>query len=103
MTDILGFLAKTDSLAWALVGVGVLFIITGLLVPRYLYKEKAREAERWRQAYELEREARTAAVEQTSDLLEMARTNNAIQSALFDSSRSQTRGDTRVVSTNQGD
>ena len=104
MTDLISFLAKTDSLAWALVGCGILSIFLGLLVPRRYYNEKIKEAETWRHAYELEREARTTAVDQTDDLLEMARTTNAVVNALFDNSQRPRRtGDPHVVSKNERD
>lgn len=104
MTEILSFLAKTDSLAWALVGFGIIAIFLGILVPRRYYNEKVKEAENWRSAYELEREARTASVSQTDDLLEMARTTNAVVNALFTNSQGPRRtGDPDVVSKKQRD
>ena len=44
----------------ALIGLAVLFIFTGVLVPKRFYQEKVDECDRWRLAYELHRERAVA-------------------------------------------
>ncbi len=87
MTDVLSYLTTHDSLANSLVAVFVILLLMGRIHPRSTLEEKNREAERWRKAYELEREARAKAVEQAADLMEMAKTTQAIVTALFQSTR----------------
>lgn len=53
----------------------VFFIMTGRLVPKSTYQEKVQEADRWRSAYEVEREARAITDAQTRELLEVAKTS----------------------------
>jgi hypothetical protein len=73
----------------------VLMVITGRLVPRYVYQQKADEADRWRAAYEVERTARATSEAQTRELLEMAKTSEKFFSAVFESSeRISQSGDT---------
>jgi len=60
----------SDISSSSLLGVCVVLILLGRLVPRSTYKDKADETERWRLAYEMEREARAAAEAQTQELLE---------------------------------
>jgi hypothetical protein len=66
-----------------LVGIAVLMVLLGLLVPRYVYRAKAREAEYWRLAYEAERESRETLQGQNAELLELARTTNKVLVAMF--------------------
>jgi hypothetical protein len=66
-----------------LLGVVVLLILLGWLVPRKQLMEKTKEADRWYDAYEKEREARVRSDEQTSELLEVSKTSNAILTAMF--------------------
>lgn len=66
----------------ALLGLVVLLILLGRLVPRSSLRDKAAEADRWRLAYEAEREARALAVAQTTELLELAKTTHAVISAM---------------------
>lgn len=87
MSEIWAFLQANDSLPWALVATITVMILTGRLKPRADLEEKNREAERWRKAYELEREARAKAVDQNDDLLEVAKTTNSIVTALFNNTR----------------
>lgn len=70
-----------------LLGIAILLIITGRLIPRQQYREKAAEAERWRLAYEAEREARSTSDAQTVQLLEFAKTNHSVITAVFESIR----------------
>jgi hypothetical protein len=67
----------------ALLGIVFLMVITGRLVPRSILRDKQKEADQWRQAYETEREGRVTADAQSSELLEMAKTGEAVFSALF--------------------
>lgn len=100
MTEVWAFLQANDSLPWAIVATISILILTGRLKPRSDLEEKNREAERWRKAYELEREARAKAVDQNDDLLEVAKTTRAIVTALFDNARSaQQSGGEDVVDT----
>lgn len=70
-----------------LLGIAILFLMTGRLIPRSHYREKVLEAERWRQAYEAEREARSTSDAQTVELLEFAKTNHSVMEAMFQSIR----------------
>lgn len=98
MTEIWAYLTTHDSLPWTLLAIFVILLFTGRLFPKNTVDEKNREAERWRKAYELEREARSKAVDQTDDLLEMAKTTNAIVTALFRNTRTgDESGGTDVV------
>lgn len=69
-----------------LLGITVLLLLTGRIVPRYIYMEKAKEADRWREAYEQEKEARTTSDRQTAELLEVAKTTHNIIAAMFGTS-----------------
>lgn len=66
----------------ALLGLAILFILTGLLVPRRILKDKIEEANRWRRAYEHEQNARAISDAQTRELLEVAKTTHAIIAAM---------------------
>lgn len=70
-----------------LLGIAILFLLTGRLIPKSHYQEKANEAERWRSAYEAEREARSTSDAQTVELLEFAKTNHRVMEAMFQSIR----------------
>lgn len=79
--------AGVDTLSSsALLGLAVFLILTGLLVPRRVLKDKTDEADRWRQAYEAERIARGILDAQTNELLEVARTTHAIIVAMSETS-----------------
>lgn len=71
----------------------VAMILTGRLIPRFMYMEKAREAERWQAAYEVERVARQALQAQTSELLEVAKTSAAFLEAVHANSEMIKSGD----------
>jgi len=62
-----------DVSASVILGFCVILILTGRLIPRTTHQEKVNEAERWRSAYEVEREARSAAEAQTQELIERTR------------------------------
>lgn len=83
----------------ALLGITVLLILLGRLVPWFIYKSKVEEAEKWRLAYEVERKARMASDAQTTELLELAKTTNSIVVAAFGGSpRYRQAGEANVVS-----
>jgi len=63
-----------DYSAPTLLGIAVLLLLLGLLVPRKYLMDKEREAERWRKAYEAERTARAISDAQTAELLELTKT-----------------------------
>lgn len=67
-----------------LLGITVLLLLTGRIMPRSAYMDKARESELWRQAYEKEREARATSNGQTIELLDAIKTNHAVVSAMFE-------------------
>lgn len=89
-----------DLTAPTILGVVVLFILVGLLVPRRTLVDKMKEAELWRQAYEAERKARATSDAQTKELLEVAKTTNRIVEAAFGGIDRQHRqsGEAHVVS-----
>lgn len=79
----------------ALLLLAVLMIFMGWLVPKRTYAEKSKEADQWRQAYELERTARSALDAQSRELLEIARTSESFISAVVkNSERIAQSGDT---------
>lgn len=72
-----------DLTAPTLLGILVLCIIFGRLVPWTVLRDARAEAERWRLAYETERSARAISDSQTSELLESARTTESFIRAVF--------------------
>lgn len=70
--------------ASTLLGIAVLLLLFGKIVPRITLTDKAAEAERWRQAYEAEREARVISDAQTAELLEQAKTTHNVLVAMFE-------------------
>jgi hypothetical protein len=74
----------------ALLGIAILLLLLGKIVPRSTLldrdkqiEDKSQEAERWRQAYETEREARSLSNRQTIELLEVTKLTNQIVMAAF--------------------
>ena len=67
----------------ALLGLAVFLLLVGKIVPRATLLDKMAEAERWRAAYEAEREARSEAEKQTKDLYELAKTTHSVIVAMF--------------------
>jgi hypothetical protein len=64
-----------------LLGICVLLMFLGRLVPRSSLQDKINEAEKWRLAYEIERTAHECADAQTTKLLELANiTHNLVVS-----------------------
>jgi len=82
-----------------LLGIAVLLVFIGKLVPRFFYTEKVKEAEKWEKAYEAEREARRLSDAQTAQLLEQAKTTHQIVEAIFNASQVRQSGGTNVVPT----
>lgn len=72
-----------DLTAPGLLGITVILLLLGRIVPRNTLSDKADEAEKWRQAYIVERDARLASDGQTQELLELAKTTNSIVQAAF--------------------
>ena len=70
----------------ALLGLTVLMLLFGKLRTNNTYLEKVQEAERWRLAYEAERETRVLANAQTTELLELAKTTQSLLASIFASS-----------------
>lgn len=66
----------------ALCGIFVLLVFTGRLVSRYVYEQKSAESERWRLAYENERDARQVSELQSVELLELAKTTKKLIEAI---------------------
>lgn len=82
----------------ALLGLAVLFVFLGKLVPKSFYDDKKDEAETWKQAYEAEREARNLADKQNAELLELARASkNFIEGVFKNSEQIRKSGDHNVV------
>lgn len=73
----------SDVTPWSIVGLIVLLVLTGRLVPRVNLRDKTREADQWREAYEKEHEARAISDRQTAELLEVTKTTNSIIVATF--------------------
>lgn len=67
----------------AILGIAFLMILTGRLVPRSVLRDKDEETERWRLAYEAEREARIVSDNQTTKLLVAVETNRDVLLSLF--------------------
>ena len=70
----------------AMLGVLIMMLFTGKLWTNSAYQEKKEEAERWRLAYEAEREARKESDSQTVELLEVTKTTQGFIEAVFRSS-----------------
>lgn len=70
----------------SLLGVAILLLLTGRLIPRSTWLDKAKEADQWRKAYEAEREARSTSDAQTAELLELAKTTHSFITAVFTNS-----------------
>jgi hypothetical protein len=66
-----------------ILGIAVLMVLFGLLVPRRTYKRMEKEAENWRLAFEASEKARLASDKQTAELLELAKTSNNVLQAMF--------------------
>jgi hypothetical protein len=62
----------------ALLGICILLILLGRLVPRPYFTDLKNERDRWREAYEVERVARMVSDGQTEKLLEVSLTTRDI-------------------------
>lgn len=82
----LGDIAVGNLTASGLLGLAVMLLLTGRIVPRVTLQDKIQECERWRLAYEAEREARATSDKQTSELLEVAKTTQHFITAVFTNS-----------------
>jgi len=83
----------------AIVSILIIMLFTGKLWTNSAYQEKKADAERWRQAYEAERDARQISEAQTAELLELAKTTHSFIVATFSNSeRIRQAGDTDVAS-----
>lgn len=67
----------------SLLGLTILLLLTGRIIPRATYLEKASEARDWKEAYEAEREARQTSERQTTELLEVSKTTHHLVVSLF--------------------
>jgi hypothetical protein len=76
----------------------ILLLLTGRLIPRFIFLDKIAETDRWRQAFEAEREARTLADQQTIDLLEATRINNLLITRIFENRVTIPSGETGASS-----
>jgi len=83
-----------------LLGIFVLFMFLGILVPWRTLKKETEEKEKWHKAYETEREARTRSDAQTTQLLELAKTTNTIVVTAFGANKPyrESGGEADVVS-----
>lgn len=85
-----------------LLGIAILMILSGRLWTNKTYQEKCAEAERWRKAYEAEREARAISDAQTRELLELGKATYAILDAALSEVEPPGRGGAhRVVQTSR--
>ncbi|GED89317.1 hypothetical protein [Streptomyces sp. 6-11-2] len=65
-----------------LLGLAVLLVLTGKLVPRRLYLDMRQERDTWRQAHTESEKARQVAQQQVGELLELSRTAGHILTSL---------------------
>lgn len=90
-----------DLTAPTLLGVAVLLLLFGKLVPRATLMDKKEEAQRWREAYEKEREGRALSEAQSAELLELSKTTYNVIVAMFETAeriRNTDEGAPRVAS-----
>lgn len=74
----IGGFAVSDLTAGALLGVCVILILTGRIVPRSVLKDKDREAQQWHAAFTVEREARMEADFQARELISLAQSTHKL-------------------------
>lgn len=83
-----------------LLGIGILLVMFGRLVPWWFYKAKAEEAEKWRLAFEKEREARVASDAQAAQLTrELSKTTNNMVAVFGEPPGNKQAGEAYVVPT----
>jgi hypothetical protein len=74
---------STASLtAASLLGITVLLILTGMLVPRRILKDAYRDRDEWKAAFHLSEWSRLEQSDQVGELLEHAKTADALLRAL---------------------
>lgn len=66
----------------SLIGIAVMLVLTGRLVPRRILQDTQRDRDQWREAYMASESARHLEAEHTGQLLEAARTSVAVLQAL---------------------
>lgn len=76
MSDVAG-IPLGDLSPWGLVGIAVLFILLGRLVPRSTLLDARKDRDSWRTAHEVSEKARAELAQSVHDLLEHARTTDA--------------------------
>lgn len=94
---LLGDLSLAVLSSSALLGLTVLLLLTGRIVPRSTLRDRIDESERWRSAYEAEREARSLSDAHTVELLEVAKTTQAIILAIAKASETIRAGGTDAI------
>lgn len=88
-----------DLTAPTLLGIFVLMMFLGRIVPRRTLDDQIKQTEKWQTAYELERQARVSSDSQTTELLEIVKATHSIvvaQEGLL--GRSRQSGEANVVS-----
>jgi hypothetical protein len=65
-----------------LLGIGILLILTGRLVPRRTYDDALRDRDRWQQAHSVSEEARLTQTKQLDAVLEVGETVKQVMLAL---------------------
>lgn len=82
-----------------LLGIAVLMVFLGVLVPRYLYKEVVKDRDTWRKVAEKEREIRVTRADQDTELFELVKTSHSILVAVFgnDAERARESGEANVA------
>lgn len=81
MSELIQIPAESLTLG-GLLGLAVLAVLAGWLVPRRTLTDQQRQAEHWRTAYENSEKARAEQADQIRELSELARTTNAMIAAL---------------------
>lgn len=82
MHGLFGGVTVLQGGAGALLGLTILAILSGRLVPRRTLTDQQKETERWRSAFENAEQARAEQAEQIRELAEVGRTTNAMIAAL---------------------
>lgn len=67
-------------------------IALGRLVPKIFYDAKQKEADQWREAYNIERDARLESESQNHELLELAKTSDSFIRAVFANAKKEGDG-----------
>jgi hypothetical protein len=84
--------------ASTLLGIFVLMMFLGRIVPRRTLDDQIKQTEKWQTAYELERQARVSSDSQTTELLEIVKATHSIVVAQDGVGRSRQSGEANVVS-----